>query len=332
MPAAQPAQPTTARWRGRDLLSLRGLSRAELVELLRWAATMQPRARPAPSDPRPTPTGRIIANLFFEDSTRTRLSFAIAAMRLGMTSVDLAASGSSVSKGESLADTARTVEAMGVDALVVRTQASGGSELIADAVACPVINAGDGRHEHPTQGLLDALTLCEALGRADFDLAGARVVIVGDIINSRVARSDIACLGTLGADIVCVGPAALAPVTLEPLGCTVSHDLDEYLVAADAVVMLRVQHERHGAPGAEGPRGGFAGLGSLRAYRAQYALTADRAQQLRPDAVVMHPGPINRGIEIDAAVADGPASLITTQVANGIATRMAVLGLVLAER
>lgn len=302
------------------------MSRDEIIAILTHASTMIPLATRAHTRGESRkPTGRILASLFFEDSTRTRLSFAIAATRRGVTTLDLTASGSSISKGESLTDTARTVEAMGVDALVVRTRASGGAALIANAVACPVINAGDGRHEHPTQGLLDALTLAQALGRDDFDLAGVNILIVGDIANSRVARSDIACLGALGASIVCVGPPGLVPHTLEPLGCIVAHDLDEHLENADAIIMLRVQSERHG----QNQSTGIAGLGSLREYRSLYALTTDRAARLSSQTVIMHPGPMNRGVEIDAAVADGPASLITTQVARGIAVRMAVLDLVL---
>jgi aspartate carbamoyltransferase catalytic subunit len=221
-----------------------------------------------------------------------------------------------VNKGETLVDTARTVEAMGVDALVVRAKQSGAAALIQSAVRVPVINAGDGRHEHPTQGLLDAATIAHSHHRADFNLTGLTVAIVGDIVNSRVARSNIAALGTLGATIICVGPPSMAPRSLESLGTRVSHDLDRVLPVADAVMMLRIQFERQG----EAPL-----LASVRDYRDAFALTRARMARLKPGAIIMHPGPMNRGIEIDADVADGPRSVIFQQVAQGVLVRMAVL-------
>ncbi len=282
--------------------------------------------------------GSIIANLFFEDSTRTRTSFSVAAHRLGANVVNLSGAESSLSKGETLVDTARNIEAMGVHALVVRAKQSGAAETIAKAVACSVINAGDGRHEHPTQGLLDAFTLATHLKRdGTWDLSGLRVAIVGDIVSSRVARSNIACLTALGAKVVCIGPPGMAPAAITGASkvagaCEVSHDLDGELERIDAAMMLRIQFERHGAapttaeshnPLRDGPKGGS--LASVREYRSLYALTPERAAQMKLGAVVMHPGPINRGIELDACVADGPRSLILAQVAHGVSVRMAVL-------
>lgn len=258
--------------------------------------------------------GTTVANLFFEDSTRTRVSFTIAAQRLGAGVVDLGAKGSSVSKGESLTDTARTIEAMGVGALVVRCAQSGGARLIADAVSCAVINAGDGRHEHPTQALTDALTLAQATGReSDFDFTGLRVGIVGDIAASRVARSNIACLGALGAEVVCCGPPAMAPASLESLGCAVTREMDGLVERVDALMALRIQFERSSS------------IGSPREYRDRYGLTRARARAMRPGAWVMHPGPMNRGLEIDAEVADSDRSLVLRQVANGPRVRAAAL-------
>jgi aspartate carbamoyltransferase catalytic subunit len=263
--------------------------------------------------------------MFFEDSTRTRVSFTLAAGRLGAAVADLSASASSTSKGETLIDTALTVRAMGVDAFVVRTKQVGGAALIAGAVSGAVVNAGDGAHEHPTQGLLDVLAIARVHGRAGsganaFDLSGLAVAIVGDCAHSRVARSDAAALTALGADVVLVGPPAMVPPVLgRALGCRVSRDLDGELARVDAVQMLRVQFER-------GAR-----LTSARQYRSGYALTSARARAMKPGAVVMHPGPMNRGIEIEGGVADSdgsrglPRSLVQEQVRLGVAVRMAVL-------
>lgn len=312
---------------GRGLLGLGGLSREEIRALLERAGEL---GRAGQRGEQPL-RGRVVANLFFEDSTRTKTSFAIAGRRLGAEVVDLSSGSSSVNKGETLIDTARTVEAMGVGAIVVRARQSGAAAIIQAGVGVPVINAGDGRHEHPTQGLLDLYTIAGAHGREDFDLSGLTVAIVGDVANSRVARSDIAGLGALGARTICVGPPALAPKGLESLGAKVSHDLDAVLPKADVVVMLRIQFERHGAPGGGGEGGEKSGekksaaIASIREYRAFYALTGERAARLKKGAVVMHPGPMNRGIEIDADVADGPRAVITRQVAHGVLVRMAAL-------
>lgn len=259
--------------------------------------------------------GRVVANIFFEDSTRTRVSFEIAAKRLGASVVNLGASGSSASKGETLVDTARNIEAMGVDAVVVRTSISGGAALVARHLACPVINAGDGRHEHPTQALLDTLALRLRLG----ELAGKRVAIVGDIANSRVARSTTHALVALGAHVVVVGPPALVPVGFEQIArgagsIVITHDLDSIIGEVDAIMMLRVQMERAAASGIAPD------------YRSAYGLTVARRQRLRKGAPILHPGPVNRGVEIDDAVADDVGdSLILAQVSCGVAARMAVL-------
>ncbi len=314
------AAPTPVEWAGRDLLALRGLGADEVRHLLTRAGRYAPVANRTKTNTDEL-AGRTVALMMFEPSTRTRVSFEMAATRLGARVVDLSSGASSVVKGESLADTARTIEAMGVSAMVVRTKAVGGAGAVARAVGCPVVNAGDGRHEHPTQGLLDVLTAARSFDRADgFDLSGLRVGIVGDVVNSRVARSAIAGFSVLGAEVVCVGPPALVPELTGSLGCGVERDLDKVLPELDVVMMLRVQFERHS--------GGGSPLGSVRQYRSGYAMTVERAGAMKQGAIVMHPGPLNQGVEIDAAVADGPRSVILKQVANGVAVRMAVLGLV----
>jgi len=292
-----------------SLLALRGMSAAAMRSLLDGA-------RQALHDEASGSAlaGVTVGNLFFEDSTRTRVSFTLAARRLGGDTVDLTASGSSAGKGETLADTARTLESMGVGILVVRDGAAGSAALVDRATACPVINAGDGRHEHPTQGLLDVYTLAEAFDRVgDFDLSGLRVGLVGDVMRSRVARSDIAAMSTLGAEVICVGPPSMAPRSLATLGCVVSHDFDDVLPTLDAAQMLRIQFERG------------ASSGSLRSYVDGYGLTEGRASRMKRTAVVMHPGPMNRGLEISSAVADGPRSLVRRQLAVGVAVRMSAL-------
>lgn len=340
-PASQSSlTPARSAIRLQHLLTLRG----QPVEVLRGLlvrAREYAKVANEPSTNTRELAGRTVATLFFEDSTRTRTSFTLAARRLGADVVDVSGSATSVNKGESLVDTARTVAAMGVSAMVVRAKPAGAPADIARAVGLPVVNAGDGRHEHPTQGLLDILTIAQAHGRLDgFDLSGLRVAIVGDIANSRVARSGIAGLTTLGARVVCVGPPGLAPKSLASLvpggGCEVSSDLDGLLGDMDAVMMLRIQFERHAtAGGAEAPAAGpvrpTAAIPSIREYREFYGLTEARAARLKAGAVVLHPGPFNRGVEIDDAVADGAKSLILRQVANGVAVRMAVLGAVLGE-
>ncbi len=322
---------------GRSLLGIRGESVAWLRGILERALDLPQRAttvrewskqsiRSTPTPSRsglveteePTLVGRTIATVFFEDSTRTRTSFTLAGRRLGAEVVDLSAGSSSLSKGETVVDTARTLAAMGIDAMVVRSALAGAPGVIAQAVpGVAVINAGDGRHEHPTQALGDALTIAEALGRESFDFSGLRVAIVGDVGASRVARSNVALLAGLGAEVVCAGPPGLVPRTLEGLGCEVCWSMDEALDGVDVVMMLRIQFERQAA--------GRGAIASTRAYRGGYGLTIERAEGLGDGVVVMHPGPVNRGVEIDAAVADGERSLILRQVGNGVRVRMAVL-------
>lgn len=317
MTAAAMTPTTTAPGRSssRHLLALRGLPAKDLRSLLASA-------RDAAATPPVVPGGLTIATLFFEDSTRTRTSFTLAAHRCGLHCVDLSAVTSSVNKGETLIDTALTVEAMGVQALIVRARQSGAAALIAQRVRIPVLNAGDGRHEHPTQGLLDAMTVAKAFDRLDtFDFRGVHVAIVGDIISSRVARSAIAAFTTLGARVTCVGPASMAPASLASLGVEVSPRLDAVVDQADAVMMLRIQFERH----ASGEPGKAPTLASVREYRAFYALTTERAARMKDHAIVLHPGPMNRGIEIDAEVADAARSRVLAQVANGVPVRMAAL-------
>jgi aspartate carbamoyltransferase catalytic subunit len=267
--------------------------------------------------------GMTIINAFFENSTRTRLSFEIAGKRLGADVINMAATGSSVAKGETLIDTAMTLNAMHADAIVIRHASSGAVRLIADKVDCPVLNAGDGQHEHPTQGLLDALTIRHALRDKglDGDFGGLTVTICGDLLHSRVARSNIHCLTTLGANVRVCAPPALMPSGIENLKVTPFHDFDAALAGADVVMMLRLQQERMA--------GEF--IPSPREYRRLYGLSLDRLALAAADALVMHPGPMNRGIEIDSQVADlvaragGPTSAITTQVEMGVAIRMACL-------
>jgi len=263
----------------------------------------------------PTLRGKTVVSLFYEDSTRTRLSFETAAKRLSADTMTFSVSSSSVNKGESLRDTVETIEAMGVDAVVVRHKSAGVPWRIASWVGASVINAGDGWHEHPTQALLDCYTIRSRRG----SLSGLRIAIVGDIAHSRVARSDVAAFHALGAEVVLVAPPTLLPPTLEGWPVTVSHQLDRELGDLDVIYLLRLQRERMSE----------ALIPSLREYRTLYGLTADRLRRLRPDALVMHPGPMNRGVEIDAEAAGDRRSVITTQVSNGVAVRMAVLYLIL---
>ncbi|MCW5775817.1 MAG: aspartate carbamoyltransferase catalytic subunit [Phycisphaeraceae bacterium] len=304
------------------LLTLHHLPAEEIRAILRDAIAF--RAAHAAGTLPARLAGRTVGTLFFENSTRTRTSFSIAALRLGAEVIDLPVAGSSHAKGETLTDTARTVEALGVDALVVRAAQSGAVEVIARRVGCAVLNAGDGRHEHPTQGLLDALTLADAMGRTDtLDLSGLHVAIVGDVVSSRVARSNVFGLTSLGASVTLVGPPSLAPASLATLAphVRVQHDFDAVLPHADAVMMLRVQFERHG----DSTRMASPAFASLREFRAACGLSTERARRMKSDAVVMHPGPVNRGLELDGEVADSKRSLILRQVANGVPVRMASL-------
>jgi aspartate carbamoyltransferase catalytic subunit len=345
-------------WTLTHLLGLQDLRPGEIRAVLNAARAYEDHGRAAARRERGTSDavsrrleGRVVANLFFEDSTRTRMSFSLAARRLGAQVLDLSSTDSSINKGETVRDTAANVAAMGTDALIVRHRSSGAAALVERAVGTAfgvtVINAGDGRHEHPTQGLLDAYTIGERFGRLDgFDLSGLTIAIVGDVGSSRVARSDIAAFSALGAEVVCIGPPRLVPRSLEGLGCRVSHDLDEWIGRVDAVNVLRIQFERHaaggkavapvGAENASGERVGGAvvakagsAVSSLREYAELYGLSVRRVAKMKPEAVILHPGPINRGVEMTAAVADGERSVVLAQVGHGIAVRMAVLDLCL---
>lgn len=327
------------------LLQLHGLEPAEMRAVLTLARRYAGHDADGSEDPaawRQTLKGKVIANLFFEDSTRTRVSFSMAAKRLGAEVIDLTAMGSSVSKGETVADTALNIAAMGVDALVMRHASSGAPQLVVRALesrvgswddqgrVCSVVNAGDGKHEHPTQGLLDSYTIAEAFGRLEgFDLSGLKVGIVGDIASSRVARSNLACLKALGAEVYFIGPPTLVPKAFESMGAKVVHEVDSVIGELDAVNVLRIQFERHGGsgvpvPGTKAPANVIA---SVREYHERYGLHAARLAKLKKGAVVMHPGPINRGVEMTANAADDKRSVVLRQVRHGVAVRMAVLEL-----
>jgi len=298
----------------RHLISAGDLTRQDALLILDTAEELaQMAARPIKK--LPTLRGRTVVNLFFEDSTRTRISFEAAAKRLSADVINFSAKGSSVAKGESLKDTALTLEAMGADAVVIRHSASGAPHRLAGWVKGSVVNAGDGSHEHPTQALLDAFTMRRRLGR----LGGLRVAIVGDVLHSRVARSNVLLLSTLGAEVTLVSPPTLLPVAVGAWPCSVSYDLDAALPKSDVVMILRVQQERMNA----------AYFPSVREYSRRYGLDAARMALLPGHAVVMHPGPMNRGVEIAAEVADSARSTIVEQVANGVSVRMAVLYLLL---
>jgi aspartate carbamoyltransferase catalytic subunit len=304
----------------RHLISAADLTRDDALLILDTAEELA-RISDRPMKKLPTLRGRTVVNLFFEDSTRTRISFEAAAKRLSADVINFSAKGSSVSKGESLKDTALTLEAMGADAVVIRHHSSGAPHRLANSgwIGGAVVNAGDGTHEHPTQALLDAFTLRRHLAGGAGDLAGRRIVIVGDVLHSRVARSNVLLLDTLGADVTLVAPPTLLPVTVERWPCAVSYDLDDALVGADAVMMLRVQRERMNA----------SFFPSAHEYSRRYGLDSRRAALLADHAIVMHPGPMNRGMEITADVADGSRSVIVEQVGNGVSVRMAVLYLLL---
>ncbi|RNL86391.1 aspartate carbamoyltransferase catalytic subunit [Halostreptopolyspora alba] len=263
----------------------------------------------------PTLRGRTVVNLFYEDSTRTRTSFELAAKRLSADVINFSAKGSSVSKGESLKDSALTLQAMGADGVVIRHSASGAAHRLATWVDGAVVNGGDGTHEHPTQALLDAFTIRERMG----DLAGLRVTIVGDVLHSRVARSNVLLLHTLGAEVTLVAPPTLVPVSVHTWPCAVSYRIEDVLPKSDVVMMLRVQAERM--------KGEF--FPTAREYSRRYGLDRERFARLPADAIVMHPGPMVRGMEISAEVADSPRSTVTEQVTNGLSVRMAVLYLLL---
>ena len=297
--------------RHKHCISLAEYSREEILEVLELAVSMK-EVLQRPIKKVPSLRGKSVVNLFFEASTRTRSSFEIAAKVLSADALNWTSASSSVTKGETLVDTARNLEAMRPDVLVIRHSAGGAPKLVADHVGCSVVSAGDGAHEHPSQGLLDCFTLREKLGT----LEGKTVAIVGDISHSRVARSDIHAMTKLGARVRLCGPPTMIPAGIEALGATVHYQLREAVEGADAVVMLRIQHERIGDPLIPGTR----------EYSKLWGLNAKKAAEwLRPSCVILHPGPINRGVELSPEVADGPQSLILDQVQNGVAVRMAIL-------
>ena len=304
-------------WTRKDLLTIQELEPAEIGLILDTAASMK---EIADREIKKVPTlrGRTVVNLFYEASTRTRTSFEIAGKWLSADVINWSASGSSVAKGESLLDTARNIEAMSPDVVVVRHSASGAAQLLARALRCAVVNAGDGAHEHPTQALLDLLTIREKKGH----LEGLSVAIVGDIARSRVARSNIHGMKKLGMTVTVAGPPTLIPPFVQELGVKVSHRLEEAIADVDVIMMLRLQQERM--------TGGL--IPSLREYARYWGLTRQSLSGARQDVLIMHPGPVNRGIELAPEVADGPYSVILDQVANGVAVRMAVLYLLAGAR
>ena len=305
----------------RHLLSISDLTAADAIYILDTATELA-RVTDGAVKKLPTLRGRTIVNLFAEDSTRTRISFEAAAKRLSADVINFSAKGSSLSKGESLKDTALTLQAMGADAVVIRHGASGAPQRLADSewMLGSVINAGDGTHEHPSQALLDAFTIRKHLGKGSPDLAGIRVAIVGDILHSRVARSNTLLLSLLGAHVTLVAPPTLLPVGVESWPAKISYDLDEVIPAVDVIMMLRVQQERMSD----------LFFPNAREYSRYFGLNTERLKLLGPNSIIMHPGPMNRGLEIAAEVADSPRSVIVEQVANGVSVRMAILYVLLA--
>ena len=305
----------------KHLLSINDLTKVDAISILDTAQELA-RVSDGPMKKLPTLRGRTIVNLFAEDSTRTRISFEAAAKRLSADVINFSAKGSSISKGESLKDTAQTLQAMGADAVIIRHGASGAAQRLADSqwMSGSVINAGDGTHEHPSQALLDAFTIRKHLSKGASDLTGLRVAIVGDVLHSRVARSNVLLLSKLGAHVTLVAPPTLLPVGIESWPCEISYDLDSVIESVDAIMMLRIQMERMGE----------LFFPSAREYSRYFGLNSDRMKVLKPDAIVMHPGPMNRGLEITADAADGARSVIVEQVANGVSIRMAILYLLLA--
>jgi aspartate carbamoyltransferase catalytic subunit len=301
--------PTTP-WTRKDLLSIQELTAGEITTILDTAAAFkQVGAREIKKVP--ALRGKTMVNFFVEPSTRTRTSFELAAFRLSADVVNISAATSSLTKGETLKDTAKNLEALHADIIVLRHSSAGAPKFLADRLRASVINAGDGAHEHPTQALLDTFTIREKMGR----VAGLHVAIIGDILFSRVARSNIWALLKLGARVTLVGPSTLVPRPFERMGVALTHDIDSVLADVDVVNLLRIQHERQ-------RKEYFPGIGE---YTTLFGLTKQRAERLKPNALIMHPGPINRGVEIDSEIADSSRSVILDQVTNGLAVRMAVL-------
>jgi aspartate carbamoyltransferase catalytic subunit len=305
----------------KHLLSISDLNKSEAISILDTATELA-RVSDGAVKKLPTLRGRTIVNLFAEDSTRTRISFEAAAKRLSADVINFSAKGSSLSKGESLKDTAMTLQAMGADAVVIRHPASGAAQRLADSewMSGSVVNAGDGTHEHPSQALLDAFTIRKHLGMGGSDLAGLSVAIVGDILHSRVARSNVLLLSMLGAKVTLVAPPTLLPVGIQNWPATVSYEFDAVIPHVDVVMMLRVQQERMSD----------LFFPNAREYSRYFGLNADRMANMKSGAIVMHPGPMNRGLEISAEVADSARSVITEQVTNGVSVRMAILYVLLA--
>ena len=305
----------------KHLLSISDLSKPDAISILDTATELA-RVSDGAVKKLPTLRGRTIVNLFAEDSTRTRISFEAAAKRLSADVINFSAKGSSLSKGESLKDTAMTLQAMGADAVVLRHPASGAAQRLADSewMSGSVVNAGDGTHEHPSQALLDAFTIRKHLGMGGSDLAGLNVAIVGDILHSRVARSNVLLLSILGAKVTLVAPPTLLPVGIQNWPGTVSYDFDAVIPHVDVVMMLRVQQERMSD----------LFFPNAREYSRYFGLNGERMANMKSGAIVMHPGPMNRGLEISAEVADSARSVITEQVTNGVSVRMAILYVLLA--
>lgn len=300
-------------WTRKHLLGLKDLSRQEIEFILETAKGFEQFSTRSIKKA-PTLRGKVVVNMFFEDSTRTRISFTLAANRLSADVIEFSKKASSVSKGETLIDTARNLEAMGIDIVVIRHDAGGAAKLLSRSIDACVVNAGDGFNEHPTQALLDVYSIQQAKG----SLEGLKIGIVGDIAHSRVARSNIWAMTKLGAEVILIGPPTLMPAKIHQLPVSVCYRLDDVIEELDVINMLRIQFERMG----QSP------FPSVREYSHYFGLTVDRMQRAKDDIVVMHPGPINRGVEIESEVADGPNSIILNQVANGLSIRMAVLFLV----
>lgn len=300
-------------WNRKHLLDIESLTAEEITTVLDTAMAFKSVGERAIKKV-PALRGRTVVNLFVEPSTRTRMSFELSEQRLSADIINFTAEASSLKKGETLKDTARTLQALNVDMIVIRHSASGAPHFLSRVVDAHVINAGDGAHEHPTQALLDTLTIRETKGRVE----GLNVTILGDILHSRVARSDIWALTKLGANVTLCGPSTLVPRTFERFGCRVTHNMEEAIRDADVINLLRIQHERQR----------LTMFPSLNEYTRLFGLNRERLAQTKPDALIMHPGPINRGVEIDSDIADGERSVIWDQVTNGLAVRMAVLFLV----
>ena len=310
LPPVPTADGVAPRLKSKDLLGIAGMDAGEITLILDTAEAMKEVGSRAIKKV-PTLRGRTVVNLFFEPSTRTRTSFEIAEKRLSADTLSIATATSSVTKGETLADTVRNLEAMSPDMIVMRHASSGAPHLLSRICRSAIINAGDGMHEHPTQALLDAFTIREHKGR----LAGLKIAIVGDLLHSRVLRSNVLLLNTMGADVWLCGPATLMPAGIERFGVNATTSIDAAVEGADAVMLLRIQQERM--------HGHF--FPSIREYFTLFGMTPERLRRAKDDVIVLHPGPMNRGVEIDSAVADGPYSVILEQVSNGVAVRMAVL-------